>query len=208
MRSRIFRTEQKLISSSIITSDCIYFIYDHIFDINAKNRNHEDNALLLTAGQRIVLFDSLEKAWSVCYYIEVGEIMNNEHGSIRINDEVIALCAVRAALGTQGVFALAPAVFTDTISKSILGKSSDTRGVRISRNDDELRIDLYIIVGYGVKIPSVAWNIQENVKREIEGLSGLSVSSVNIHVQGIHFIDKKPAKKAERRTDINERKKS
>lgn len=131
--------------------------------------------------------------------------MNNERGSIKINDDVLAVCAARAAIGTQGVYALAPAVFTDTISESILGKASDTRGVRISRSEDDVKIDLYITVSYGVKIPSVAWNIQENVKREVENLSGLRVTSVNIHVQGIHFNEKKTAKKSHTEEKKHER---
>lgn len=116
--------------------------------------------------------------------------MNNEHGNIRVADDVLAVCAARAVLNTQGVYALASAVFTDAISESILGKIPDSKGVRINQNDDEVVIDLYIIVRYGIKIPAVAWNIQENVKREIEEFTGLKVNYVNIHVQGIHFNNK------------------
>ncbi|MGN1350513.1 MAG: Asp23/Gls24 family envelope stress response protein [Anaerovoracaceae bacterium] len=116
--------------------------------------------------------------------------MNNEHGNIKITDEVLAVCAAKAALQTQGVCGLAPAVFTDTISESFLGKASASKGAKISQNDDEIIIDLYVVVNYGVRIPSVAWNIQENVKNEIENLSGMKVSYVNIHVQGIHFGNK------------------
>lgn len=126
--------------------------------------------------------------------------MNNEHGNIMVTDDVAAVCAARAALETQGVYSLAPAVFTDTISESILGKVPDSKGVRVNQNDDEIVIDLYIIVRYGVKIPSVAWNIQENVKREVEEFCGLKVTFVNIHVQGIHFDEKNKAQK-QRRTE-------
>ena len=34
-------------------------------------------------------------------------------------------------------------------------------------------------------IPAVAWDIQENVKREIQSMTGLDVKAVNIHVQGV-----------------------
>ena len=126
--------------------------------------------------------------------------MNNEHGNIKVADDVIAVCAARAALETQGVYSLASAVFTDTISESILGKTPDSKGVRVNQSDEETVIDLYIIVRYGVKIPSVAWNIQENVKREVEEFCGLKVTYVNIHVQGINFNEKNKAHK-QRRTE-------
>lgn len=119
--------------------------------------------------------------------------MNNEHGNIKVADDVLAVCAARAALETQGVFGFASAVFTDTISESILGKAPDSKGVRINQNEDEIVIDLYIIVRYGVKIPAVAWNIQENVKKAVEEFSGMKVKFVNIHIQGIHFNESKKA---------------
>jgi uncharacterized alkaline shock family protein YloU len=43
------------------------------------------------------------------------------------------------------------------------------------------------VVEYGVRIPDVAWKIQENVKRAIEGMTGLEVVEVNVHVQGVNF---------------------
>ena len=47
---------------------------------------------------------------------------------------------------------------------------------------------------------SYSWNIQENVKREVEEFCGLKVTYVNIHVQGIHFNEKNKAHK-QRRTE-------
>lgn len=40
-----------------------------------------------------------------------------------------------------------------------------------------------------VKIPAVAWEVQVNVKNEVEQMTGLSVTAVNIHVQGVHLPD-------------------
>ena len=45
------------------------------------------------------------------------------------------------------------------------------------------------LVDYEVKIPAVAWEVQVNVKNEIEQMTGLSVTAVNIHVQGVHLPD-------------------
>ncbi len=114
--------------------------------------------------------------------------MSEDYGSVRITDEVIAVCAAKAALDTDGVHSLVSGI-TDTIQKNILGKSPESRGVKINQSDGEIVIDLFITVEYGVKIPSVAWNIQERVKREVEEMTGMHVIYVNIHVQGIHFED-------------------
>ena len=51
-----------------------------------------------------------------------------------------------------------------------------------------MEIDVHIIVKYRTKIPAVAWDIQENVKNEIQLMTELPVTAVNIHVQGVETI--------------------
>ena len=110
---------------------------------------------------------------------------NNEKlGTVKISDEVIALCVVNAVMGTKGVFGLSP-VFADNFSKNFFGKEPLYKGIKISQGDEGISIDIYVIVDYGVKIPAVAWDIQENVKKEIENIIDATVKAVNIHVQGV-----------------------
>ncbi len=108
-------------------------------------------------------------------------------GQIKISEDVIVkLCAV-AVMNTEGVSALSGGI-TESLSKNILGKSSPTKGIKVLITEKEdVIIDLFIIVKYGVKIPEVAWNIQESVKKEIELATGYAVKGVNIHVQGVAF---------------------
>ena len=112
--------------------------------------------------------------------------MNTEFVNTKTADEAIAVCAAKAALGTPGVFALHGGL-AGAITDNILRKSSDTRGIRINRIDDEIHVDMAVIVRYGAKIPSVAWSLQENVKNKVKDDVGISVDYVNILVQGIHF---------------------
>ncbi|MFC2741525.1 MAG: Asp23/Gls24 family envelope stress response protein, partial [Selenomonas sp.] len=46
---------------------------------------------------------------------------------------------------------------------------------------------LYMIVKYGARVPDVAIAVQENVKKAIENMTGLTVVEVNVHVQGVSF---------------------
>lgn len=110
------------------------------------------------------------------------------HGEekLKISDEVIAVCAVNATLKTEGVAGLAGG-FSNTLSKNFLGKELMSKGVKVSQSDDGVQIDVYIIVKYQVKIPAVAWDIQENVKREVQSMTELPVTAVNIHVQGVEI---------------------
>lgn len=112
------------------------------------------------------------------------------YGTLKISDEVVAVCAANATLKTKGVADLA-GDFTNALSKSILGKELLSKGVKVSQGKDGLIIDIFVIVDYQVNIPAVAWEIQEHVKNEIVSMTELEVEAVNINVQGVHAPEKK-----------------
>ena len=99
------------------------------------------------------------------------------------SDEVLAVCAVNATLKTEGVSNMAGGMY-DTLSKNILGRESAAKGTKVSRSGKETAVDVSVIVDYGCNIPSVAWDIQENVKNELKDMVNVDVTAVNIHVQG------------------------
>ena len=110
------------------------------------------------------------------------------HGEdkLKISDEVIAVCAINATLKTKGVAKLAGG-FSNTLSKNILGKELVSKGIKVNRTEEGVEIDVHIIVKYRFKIPAVAWDIQENVKNEVQSMTELNVKAVNIHVQGVEI---------------------
>ena len=116
--------------------------------------------------------------------------MNSQrsHGEdkVKISDEVIAVCAVNAALKTEGVASLA-GNFSNVLSRNILGKELLAKGVKVTQSEEGVEIDVHIIVKYHYKIPAVAWDIQENVKKEVQTMTELTVKAVNIHVQGVEI---------------------
>ena len=62
-----------------------------------------------------------------------------------------------------------------------------TRGVKVDIENNMVKVDVTIVVEYGSPVPDVAHNIQENVKKAIETMSGLDVRNVDVHVQGVSF---------------------
>lgn len=111
--------------------------------------------------------------------------MNEDNnGVVKVTDEVIAVTAAMAAAKVAGVASLVGGM-TDNITKNIL-RMNVTKGVKVSRNEEEiLVIDIFVNVYYGYRIPEVAWEIQENVKKEVGEMTGESAKAVNIHVQGV-----------------------
>lgn len=57
--------------------------------------------------------------------------------------------------------------------------------IKISRKNDKITADIYITVYYGVKIPDLAWEIQQNTIAEVKKKLGINIEEVNIHVQGV-----------------------
>lgn len=116
--------------------------------------------------------------------------MNHEEnlGIVKISDEVVSVIAGIAAEEINGVEDLQHLVGSN-ISQLLKGKKNLGKNVRVTLNEDYAIIDLNLSVEYGVKIPEVVGAVQENVKRTVETMTGLKVSSVNINVQSI-FVPK------------------
>ena len=71
----------------------------------------------------------------------------------------------------------------------LLKRENAGRGVNISIVDNKIRIELHIIVAYGVSIRAVSQNVLENVQYKIEEFTGMEVESINVIVEGVRIID-------------------
>ncbi len=122
--------------------------------------------------------------------IEVKESVNTPEeepiGNIKISVEVVSSIAGIAATEIEGVSCMYTS-FVGGVAQKLGAKRSTSQGVKVDMGDGTVSIDLYIVVGYGVKIPELAWNIQERVKTSVEQMTGLVVEKVNIHIEGISF---------------------
>ena len=76
--------------------------------------------------------------------------------------------------------------FAGGITEVLSGKKNLAKGIKVEINEDTARIDVNIIVEYGSRIPDVAFEIQNRVKKSVENMTGLKVEEVNVHVQGVN----------------------
>ncbi len=119
----------------------------------------------------------------------MGKEIANSLGLIDISEEVIATIAGAVAVECYGLVGMASTRrITDGVAE-ILGRENLARGVVVSLQENEVVIDLYIIVGYGVRISEVAANVMERVRYTTENLTGLKVSQVNVNIQGVRVLD-------------------
>lgn len=118
--------------------------------------------------------------------VEVAQtnMQGGEENGIKISDDVVAVIAGIAVSEVKGVSGMSGG-FAGGISEVLSGKKNMAKGIKVEANEKDTKIDVNIIVEYGVRIPDVAFEIQNRVKKSVETMTGLKVSAVNVHVQGV-----------------------
>lgn len=119
------------------------------------------------------------------------ENSEGETSNIQIADDVVAIIAGKAVSEAPGVFAMAGG-FAGGISEVLSGKKNLSKGIKVDVGEKETKIDVNIIVEYGSRIPDIAFDIQNRVKTAVEGMTGLKVVAVNVHVQGVNTESTEP----------------
>ena len=111
----------------------------------------------------------------------------NPNGTVSFATEVVATIAGLAATEVEGVASMTSQNngLADMFSRK--NTRNFTKGVRIDLDGNKVTVDITIVVEYGSPVPDVARNIQENVKKAVETMSGLNVHSVDVHVTGVSF---------------------
>ncbi len=111
--------------------------------------------------------------------------------NITYNNEVVAIIAGLAANEVEGIAGMC------NVSGSLMSKNRNvTKGVKVEVGSEEVAVDLYVIVEYGIPIQRAAADAQENVRKAIESMTGLHVVRVDVHVQSVSFEQDKKALQA------------
>ena len=112
--------------------------------------------------------------------LEEVNVDNTEAEGLRIANDVIAAIANKATTEVPGVFCMSGGI-TDVFGKKM------SKGIKVDATEKNIKIDANIIVEYGVRIPDIAFEIQNRVKKAVESMTGLNVEEVNVHVQGVNL---------------------
>ena len=107
-------------------------------------------------------------------------------GTIYINEDVLLKVVGYAALECYGIVAMSSKRAKDGLVEW-LGRENLSKGVQIRMVDDQLDVDLFIVVEYGVSVAEVCKTIIDVVKYKLESMTGVKVRSVNISVEGIRI---------------------
>ena len=108
---------------------------------------------------------------------------NDASGTITYANEVIAIIAGVAANEVDGVAGMC----SNGISEVFGRNKNINKGVKVELGTEEVAIDVYLMIEYGTPIQTAAANVQENVRKAVESMTGLHVVRVDVHVQGVSF---------------------
>jgi len=110
---------------------------------------------------------------------------SNTLGEIRINHSVVASIVRLAALEVSGVSAVGGG-FVDGIADIFKSKKGDERGVRVDQDEvGDYKIEIRVILRFGVELAAVGTEIQERVVAQIEKMTSKNVAVINVVIDGV-----------------------
>lgn len=105
-------------------------------------------------------------------------------GHVEIAETAIVSVIHEAVLSCYGVVDLGPRSSQSALRRR-LRRYDPARGITIETRADHVTIDLSIVVEYGTPIFTVAQNVMQTVKFQVERLLDMSVDRVNVNVDGL-----------------------
>jgi uncharacterized alkaline shock family protein YloU len=108
------------------------------------------------------------------------DLERTDLGTIRIGEEAIAQIVGHATAESYGVVGMAGKGL-----KRLLTRDKLTQGIGVSSGKDGLRIDLHVVVEYGLNLAEVAATVRSRVAYEVERLTGLTVAAVEVHIEDV-----------------------
>jgi uncharacterized alkaline shock family protein YloU len=101
----------------------------------------------------------------------------SSRGAIIISRDVVAEIVAETAARCYGVVGLSPG--------SRVGRLLRRDGVTVGGTSEGLRIELHVVVEYGLNLAEVAATVRSQVAYEVERLAGLPVASVEVVVEDV-----------------------
>lgn len=105
-------------------------------------------------------------------------------GRVEIAENAIAHTIHEAVMSCYGVVDMGPQSLGSAITRR-LRMASGPKGIDVVNTDGQLQIEVSIVVEYGTPIFTVAQNVMQTVKFQVENLLGMPVDRVNVNVDGL-----------------------
>ena len=105
-------------------------------------------------------------------------------GKIEVLPNAIHSIAVQAISECYGVVGIA-APRLHFGQPVILAPEQQNQGVQVRIINDQIVLDVYVVLEYGLRISEIGHNIMSSVRFAVEKMLGVPVARVNVNVQGL-----------------------
>ncbi len=128
------------------------------------------------------------------------QTVKTDLGEINITKETIRSIVSLNLADVKGVVGNRKSIIKE-ITDMLKGDTNENemeeavRSIKVEIKDNKPFINLYIIIKYGVRIPDIAWDIQNRVKENLMKKLNIDINEIDIHVQGIQFPKKTQSRK-------------
>ena len=114
--------------------------------------------------------------------VEDSHAVRSTLGRISISSDVVAHIAGHVAQESYGVVGMSA---RGRVGR-LLARDRIRQGIVVTGDDDGgIALDLYVVVEYGLNLAEVASTLRSRVTYEVERLTGLTVASVEVHIQDV-----------------------
>lgn len=111
-------------------------------------------------------------------------VQAQENGNVLISEEVVASIAALAVREIEGVYGLSATANFDI--SNIIGKKNLRKGIRVVFGEkNEMEISCNLIVKLGATVMDTAQKVQEAIFSEVESMTGMKPTRVNVNVCGV-----------------------
>ena len=128
------------------------------------------------------------------------QTVKTDLGEINITTETIRSIVGLNLTDVKGVVGSRKSIIKE-ITDMLRGETNENETeeanstIKVEIKDNKPLINLFIIIKYGVRIPDIAWDIQNRVKEGLMKKLGTEINEIDIHVQGIQFPKKSQSRK-------------
>jgi len=109
----------------------------------------------------------------------------NELGLIKIHGNVISSIVRHAALSIEGISRLSGSSFVDNIAEIVGSRKIHDRAIAIEIDEDKVAVEIKVNLLFGYNVPEVAAQVQSVIIEEVEKVTGMTATSVNVIIQEI-----------------------
>ncbi len=112
----------------------------------------------------------------------ISQIQDN--GAVMISEDVVAAIVAQAVKDVEGIVSISSKPGADIAD--MLVKKNWGKGIRVEiAEDNSVSIDCDVQIGYGQSVVTVAKSVQDAVTAQVESMTGVKVTAVNVNVCGI-----------------------